>query len=84
MWPGLYQRSGGELRALNAPEVDAGVAATTADWRDRIGANELTTRIGIDATPTAIFLAIGCVAIAALIWKRRSARTTVGTRSSDL
>jgi hypothetical protein len=73
MWPGLYQRSDGALRAFNATLGDERATATStkADWGKRLLGVVPAGRNGRDLTSGTLLLAMCCVAIAALTWKRR-------------
>jgi hypothetical protein len=71
LWPGLYQRSDGTVRALNAPDVPIPPPPpATADWRQRLAAVDKQAR-QVDLAPTLAAAALVCLALAAWTWKRK-------------
>lgn len=69
MWPGLYRRSDGALRAFNAPDVILPAPATT-EWRAQLAA--LASSTGRTELSGRLFvIAAGCLVIAAATWQKR-------------
>ncbi len=68
LWPGLYQRNDGALRAVIAPDVDLTEASAT-DWRPRLRAAALNHRSGyFNAAPFTLILSLTCLLLAAFTW----------------
>ncbi|HSU66812.1 MAG TPA: hypothetical protein VLJ39_08075, partial [Tepidisphaeraceae bacterium] len=68
MWPGLYRRSDGALRAFAAPGVKMSSPVRT-DWASRLSAVPVT--VGrLDLSGVLLALAVGCVALSAGVWRR--------------
>jgi hypothetical protein len=70
IWPGLYRRSDGPLRALHAPDVPI-PAPTPTNWRERLSRLSDDPSGHYDIGPLLACLAILCLLGAALTWKRR-------------
>lgn len=77
LWPGLYQRSDGTLRALNAPDVPIPPAPAQADWRQRLTALAKEAGGQVELTPVVAAGSLVCLALAAWAWKRRDAPRSV-------
>ncbi|MDB5173815.1 MAG: hypothetical protein JWN51_2588 [Phycisphaerales bacterium] len=70
-WPGIFESPGGERRAFNALAQAISTGPDGAvDWRSRLAAAAGPGRAGVDVGPAVLLLAIGCLAGAALTWKR--------------
>jgi hypothetical protein len=76
LWPGLYQRSDGTFRALNAPDVPFPPPPAKADWQDRLAAVEKQAR-QVDLAPVLAAAALVCLALAASTWKRKESSRPV-------
>lgn len=72
LWPGLYRRADGTLRALNAPDVPFPVLKET-DWRERLARLTNESKSRSDVSPMLALAALVCVGLAAATWKRRQA-----------
>ena len=70
LWPGLYRRSDGVVRALNAPDVPISAPSQT-DWRARLAALVRRHAGRFDLTPWLLILGTGCMAASAATWRRR-------------
>jgi hypothetical protein len=70
LWPGLYRRADGTLRALNAPDVPLPPVGET-DWRERIARIAEGVDGRSDVSPAFIVLALACLAGSAGLWKRK-------------
>jgi hypothetical protein len=70
LWPGLYRRADGTLRALNAPDVPLPPVGET-DWRERIARIAEGVDGRSDVSPAFILAALACLAGAAGLWKRK-------------
>jgi hypothetical protein len=70
LWPGLYRRSDGQLRALHAPDVPI-PAPLASNWRERLDRLRSNSAGKLDLTPWLSCLAIACLAGAAATWKQR-------------
>lgn len=68
MWPGLYRRSDGALRAFNAPDVAVQTPQQT-DWRDQLKRLSAATD-RLDLSGPLLIAAAACMVIAALTWKK--------------
>lgn len=83
LWPGLYQRAGGGLRAVNAPFIALPPAGGSDGWQARLG--EMLRDDGlINLRPYLALAAVGCLAAAAGLWggatlTEFSGKTTVAT-----
>jgi hypothetical protein len=72
LWPGLYRRADGMLRALHAPDVPIPSPAPS-DWRERLARLGEDDRGGrFDLGPPLACVAICCLFGAAMAWKRRT------------
>jgi hypothetical protein len=71
LWPGLYRRTDGTLRAINAPDVVIPRPPAATDWQERLAA--LAKRAGgqVDLAPALAASALVSLALAAWAWKRR-------------
>jgi hypothetical protein len=77
LWPGLYQRSDGTLRAINAPDVPIPPPPAKADWQERLAAVAKQAR-QVDLAAALAAAALICLVLAAWTWKRKdSARPAV-------
>jgi hypothetical protein len=76
LWPGLYRRNDGMLRAVNAPDVPIPPARDTG-WRDRLAtlaANHgRAGPAGFELAPGLLLAALAGLGVAAMLWKRRRA-----------
>ena len=73
LWPGLYRRaSDGALRALHAPDVPVPPGGGPADWRERLDRVRESSGGRLELGPPVSLLALVCVALAALAWRRRN------------
>jgi hypothetical protein len=74
LWPGLYRRGDGVLRAINAPDVPIPPARDTG-WRDRLSkfaAERGQAGAGqFELAPVGLLAALVCLGLAAVLWKRR-------------
>jgi hypothetical protein len=68
LWPGLYRRADGALRALHAPDVPIPAVRPT-DWRERLSRLRETARGQFQLAPVFAAGSLACVALAALLWK---------------
>lgn len=67
MWPGLYRRSDGALRAFNAPDI-ALLSPAPTDWRAQLAS--LHASVGrLDLSGPLLVVVAGCLVIAAATWK---------------
>ena len=70
LWPGLYRRSDGALRAFNAPDVPI-PSPMSSDWRSRLASISLPPgRRGLSMP--LLVVALACLALAAMTWRRRN------------
>jgi hypothetical protein len=71
LWPGLYQRSDGLIRAINAPDLPIPPPpAAGGDWQERLAVSSRDAR-QVELTPMLAAAAVACLALAAWTWKRR-------------
>jgi hypothetical protein len=80
LWPGVYERSDGTLRAVNAPFVKPPSPSPVVDWQRRL-ANASTGGANGGPLSSYLLLAALCCALAAA-WRwpvRRAARTAAST-----
>jgi len=68
LWPGLYRRSDGAMRAFNAPDVPIPPPARS-DWRARLAAIA-TLPAGMGLNVPLLIAAVTCLLVAATTWKR--------------
>jgi hypothetical protein len=69
LWPGVYRRNDGTLRAINAPDVPTPAPRDT-HWRERL--KRLEKQLGqVDLSPWLALAALVCLCGSALLWKRR-------------
>jgi hypothetical protein len=70
--PGLYRRGGdGALRAVNLPPIIPDPSPKPSDPRAKLARFRSLGKGRFDATPAAIFAALGCVILAALAAPRQ-------------
>jgi hypothetical protein len=73
LWPGLYRRSDGTLRAVRAPDAPDAAPAMT-DWRERLSARGDGAADGVELAPWVALLSLLCLVGAAVLWKREEPR----------
>jgi len=73
LWPGLYHRGDGALRAFNTPQILV-ASDPLASWRQRLASLPILTGRGMDVTHWAAVAAVACAGLAVLIWGRHRAR----------
>jgi hypothetical protein len=69
MWPGLYRRSDGALRAFNPPDVVFAPPPHT-DWKNQLAALGGSSH-SLDVSGRLLVAAAACIVLASLCWKRR-------------
>ena len=69
MWPGLYRRSDGALRAFNPPDVIF-PPPLHADWKNQLAALGSNSHL-LDLSGPLIVAAAACIVLASLCWKPR-------------
>lgn len=79
MWPGLYRRSDGALRAFNPPDVVVPPPQRT-DWRDRLKTLRAASN-RFDLSKPLLIAATACVVLAAATWKKSRPATPAPTDS---
>jgi hypothetical protein len=73
LWPGLYRRaSDGALRALHAPDVPLPDVPAVPDGRPRLERRAADAGGRFELAGVLSLLAVACVALAAVAWKRRN------------
>lgn len=82
LWPGLYRRADGTLRALHAPHVPFPAPRQT-DWRDRLARLARDAQGRLALAPGLSLLGLICLLLAMLLWKprRRAVSQPRSTRS---
>ena len=73
LWPGLYRRSDGVLRALRAPDLSE-VAPAPTDWRERLGREGDGSGARVEMAPWMLLSSLLCLLGAAMLWKREEQR----------
>jgi hypothetical protein len=68
MWPGLYRRSDGALRAFNPPDVVFAPPPHT-DWKNQLAALGGSSH-SLDVSGFLLVAAAACIVFASLCWKR--------------
>jgi hypothetical protein len=76
LWPGIYQRSDGTLRAVNAPFVKPPDVRPVTDWQQRLAQALAHGRGGRALSPYLLLAALLCAAGAACCWPARKAAST--------
>lgn len=76
MWPGLYRRSDGALRAFNPPDVIL-PPLQSSDWRRQLASLDRTFN-RVELSGALLVGAAACVVLAAMVWKRRRKDVVVG------
>jgi hypothetical protein len=71
LWPGLYRRADGTLRALRAPDV-TDAATGGDDWRERLARTDDGKGGRVDLSGVIALIALICLLGAAATWKRHS------------
>ena len=71
-WPGVYRRSDGQLKAIDVGEVHSSVAGPAG--ADRGESSGLREGLGRDLGRWFLVAAMGCVVLAALLWRAVRAR----------
>ena len=75
IWPGIYKREDGALRAFNvSPTVDEKRAVTTPDWPERVRLASGVSSQGVELMPSLLLAALGCMTVAAFTWPKASVR----------
>jgi hypothetical protein len=67
LWPGLYRRRDGAMRAINAPDVQWQPPAVT-DWRRQLDRQAVQTGGTFPLRSWPCLAAIACAALAAVVW----------------
>ena len=77
LWPGIYERTDGTLRAVSAgPHAKPTTAPTTNDWQQRLARLPATSAGGHALSPYLLLAALACAFAAAALWPaRRTAQT---------
>jgi hypothetical protein len=76
LWPGLYRRADGTLRALMPPELSEAAASPQTDWHERLRrALADAPEGGLELAPALALAALVCLGGAALLWKRSNGPT---------
>jgi hypothetical protein len=70
LWPGLYRRPDGTLRALRPPELPDHASAAS-DWRERLARSDDETGARVELAPWITLVSLLCLLGAAALWKRR-------------
>ncbi|HEX3358986.1 MAG TPA: hypothetical protein VHS31_18550 [Tepidisphaeraceae bacterium] len=70
--PGVYRRSDGVLRAMNANDIWLNPPAQT-DWATRLNGKSITKAAGFDLRPLLLIFALAMVLASATLWKSRGA-----------
>jgi len=76
LWPGMYERSDGTLRAVNAPFVRPPDVRPVTDWQQRLARAVARTRGGRALSPYLLLAALFCAIGAAWRWPARKAAST--------
>lgn len=71
LWPGLYRRADGTLRALHAPDVPFPTPRET-NWRARLDQLARDGSARLELAPAVALLAVACLLLAAAAWKPRT------------
>lgn len=69
MWPGLYRRSDGALRAFNPPDLVFAPPPHT-DWKNQLATLGGSSHL-LDLSGPLLVAAAACIVLASLCWKRR-------------
>jgi hypothetical protein len=72
LWPGLYRRSDGVVRAVHPPNVKTSLDSSRPDWRERLAAAERATNGQHAAGPLVALMSLLCVGGSGILWKRKS------------
>ncbi len=79
LWPGVYERGDGTLRAVNAgAHVKPSVPAIEQDWQQRLARLTSSGGGGHSLPPYLLLLALACALGAALRWPGRRAKPRAG------
>ncbi len=66
--PGIYKRSDGAMRALNATDIRLN-PLPQSDWQTHLNAKSITKTAGFDTRPVFLLLALLLVLASAVFWK---------------
>lgn len=80
LWPGLYQRADGKLRAVNAPDLRADPIPQT-QWQQKLASLQQAARPGLQLAPLLLLLALGCLFVAAWVWPRNRLTAFAASRT---
>lgn len=69
LWPGLYRRSDGAMRAFNAPAIPPG-PPIHSDWRAKL-ANLRRVPAGMELSAPLLIAAIACLVLSAASWQAK-------------
>jgi hypothetical protein len=76
LWPGLYRRADGALRAVNALDVQIPPIYAPGNWQQNLSHLQ-TDRTGAPLAPWLLLVALGCMLGSALTWRRRRRLTVI-------
>jgi hypothetical protein len=87
LWPGLYIRSDGTLRAFDAADVPV-EPTTRTGWQEKLKAIAQRRRGSLNVVPLLALAAAGCLMLSAMTWKKRNKpsfpRDSDGRREASL
>ena len=71
LWPGIYRRSDGVMRAVNAPQVPFGPTGDDAWQRAlrRLAQSDGSRRADLPLRTAAVLAALGCLLASAILWR---------------